>query len=292
MNLFCFDTITIEPASEQKPKNVIILLHGYGGDGKDISVLANYWKRFFEKKYSYLVKSTFSQLLSITNCPKCDYSTHNHDPIQVITLPMKPHFKTIYDLLSDYTDLEVLDSDNMPHESNTRRECQEFIGEEWWFGFEQEYFFYQDGEPLGWKKFTDQGKNPDPQGQYYCAVGSANVAGREISERHLKACLQAGIKLTGTNAEVALGQWEYQCLGQGTRAADDLWISRYLLCEIAEEYGVDVVLHPKPKFGDPTINKSISCSSRATFRFVFGLSLLLLGICLMVYFQRNKKWKT
>ena len=46
MNLFCFDTITIEPASEQKPKNVIILLHGYGGDGKDISVLANYWKRF------------------------------------------------------------------------------------------------------------------------------------------------------------------------------------------------------------------------------------------------------
>ena len=145
---------------------------------------------------------------------------------------------------------EVLDSDNMPHESNTRRECQEFIGEEWWFGFEQEYFFYQDGEPLGWKKFTDQGKNPDPQGQYYCAVGSANVAGREISERHLKACLQAGIKLTGTNAEVALGQWEYQCLGQGTRAADDLWISRYLLCEIAEEYGVDIVLHPKPKFGD------------------------------------------
>ena len=72
----------------------------------------NYWKRFFDKKYSYLVKSTYSQLLSITNCPKCDYSTHNHDPIQVITLPMKSHFKTIYDLLSDYTDLEVLDSDN------------------------------------------------------------------------------------------------------------------------------------------------------------------------------------
>ena len=145
---------------------------------------------------------------------------------------------------------EVLNSDHTPHESNSRTECEAFIGEEWWFGFEQEYFFYQDGEPLGWKKFTDRGETPAPQGQYYCAVGSENVVGREISEKHLKACLHAGIKLTGTNAEVALGQWEYQCLGQGTRAGDDLWLSRYILCEIAEEYGVDIVLHPKPKEGD------------------------------------------
>lgn len=72
----------------------------------------NYWKQFFEKKYSYLVNSTYSQILSITNCPKCDYSTQNHDPIQVITLHMKPEFETIYDLLTDYTDMEVLDSDN------------------------------------------------------------------------------------------------------------------------------------------------------------------------------------
>ena len=72
----------------------------------------NYWKQFFEKKYSYLVNSTYSQILSITNCPKCNYSTQNHDPIQVITLHMKPQFKTLYDLLNDYTNLEILDSDN------------------------------------------------------------------------------------------------------------------------------------------------------------------------------------
>ena len=141
---------------------------------------------------------------------------------------------------------EVLNSDHTPHESNYRTECEAFIGEEWWFGFEQEYFFYKDGEPLGWKK----GEEPAPQGQYYCAVGSENVAGREISERHLKACLDAGIQLTGTNAEVALGQWEYQCFGKGVKAGDDLWVSRYLLYEIAEEFGVDVVIHPKPKAGD------------------------------------------
>ena len=82
----------------------------------------NYWKQFFEKKYSYLVKSTFSQLLSITNCPKCDYSTHNHDPIQVITLPMKPYFKTIYDLLSDYTDLEVVVQEEVAQEESVQEE--------------------------------------------------------------------------------------------------------------------------------------------------------------------------
>lgn len=141
---------------------------------------------------------------------------------------------------------EVLNSDHTPHKSNYRTECEAFIDDEWWFGFEQEYFFYQDGEPLGWKK----GEEPAPQGQYYCGVGSKNVAGREISERHLKACLDAGIQLTGTNAEVALGQWEYQCFGKGVKAGDDLWVSRYLLYEIAEEYGVDIVLHPKPKAGD------------------------------------------
>ena len=141
---------------------------------------------------------------------------------------------------------EVLNSDHTPHESNYRTECKAFIGDEWWFGFEQEYFFYQDGEPLGWKK----GEEPAPQGQYYCGVGNGNVVGREISERHLIACLDAGIQLTGTNAEVALGQWEYQCFGKGVKAGDDLWVSRYLLYEIAEEFGVDIVLHPKPKVGD------------------------------------------
>ena len=54
----------------------------------------------------------------------------------------------------------------------------------------------------------------------------------------------------------------------------------------------NVYVHPKPKIGDSTVNKSVSCSSRATFRFVLGFSFLFLGACLMVYFQRNKKWKT
>ena len=132
------------------------------------------------------------------------------------------------------------------HVSNTRSACEGLVSDEWWFGFEQEYFFTDTkGNPLGWQDGT-----PRPQGDYYCGVGAGNVSGREISEAHLDVCLEAGIELTGTNAEVALGQWEYQCLGKGIKAGDDLWVSRFLLHRVAEEFGVCVNLHPKPKSGD------------------------------------------
>ena len=150
-------------------------------------------------------------------------------------------------LFSDYLVMcEVETGEHETHPSNTRAAAAKVLTDEWWFGFEQEYFFTnKDGTPLGWEDGT-----PRPQGDYYCGVGSNNVQGREISEAHLEACLDAGIELSGTNAEVALGQWEYQCFGKGVKAGDDLWISRYLLHKIAEDFGVCVNLHPKPKSGD------------------------------------------
>jgi glutamine synthetase len=60
-------------------------------------------------------------------------------------------------------------------------------------------------------------------------------------------CLEYGIGIEGTNAEVALGQWEYQVFAKGKlKAADDLWMSRYFLYKIAEKYGNQIELHPKP----------------------------------------------
>ena len=41
---YSLNTIVLEPLSKKKPKSAVILCHGYGGDGKDISILANYWK--------------------------------------------------------------------------------------------------------------------------------------------------------------------------------------------------------------------------------------------------------
>jgi glutamine synthetase len=141
---------------------------------------------------------------------------------------------------------EVYHPDGSPHPSNTRALIEE-DSDEYWFGFEQEYTLTKDGLPLG---FPSKGY-PRPQGPYYCAVGTNNVAGRDIVEEHLETCLAAGLRITGINAEVMLGQWEFQCFGKGAkRASDDLFLARYLLHRISEKHGVQVDFHPKPVKGD------------------------------------------
>jgi len=140
---------------------------------------------------------------------------------------------------------EVLNPDGSPHVSNTR--CHLNNDDDWWFGFEQEYVLEVNNRPIG---FPDIGY-PKPQGDFYCGSGPNNVAGREIADAHLELCLEAGLNITGTNAEVMIGQWEYQCFGAGAkRASDDLWVSRYIMQRLTERYNVNFNLHPKPVAGD------------------------------------------
>src|SRR5260370_15700778 len=123
-----------------------------------------------------------------------------------------------------------------------------------WFGFEQEYFFYKDGRPLG---FPSSGY-PAPQGPYYTGVGYKNVGdvARKMVEEHLDLCLADGINHEGINAEVAKGQWEFQIFGKGSkRAADEMWMARYLMLRPTEKYGVDIEFHCKP-LGDTDWNGS------------------------------------
>ena len=120
------------------------------------------------------------------------------------------------------------------------------LDEEPWYGLEQEYFLFDINTNLP-IFFDEHGE----QGQYYCSVGSQNAFGRNIAEEHMQACLKAGVNISGINAEVAPGQWEYQvgpCIG--IDAADQLWIARYILERISEKYGVYVCLDPKPLKGD------------------------------------------
>ena len=141
---------------------------------------------------------------------------------------------------------EVYDDNGKVHKTNSRADVS--VNNELLYGFEQEYVILENGKPLGFPCCNNG--YPKPQGDYYCGVGN-NVRGRKFAEEHAQYCIASGINITGTNAEVMLGQWEYQVLSHGTlRAGDDLWISRYILHRLAEEYNYEITLHPKPVQGD------------------------------------------
>lgn len=142
--------------------------------------------------------------------------------------------------------------DMTPVPSNTRAPCAEAMEKVKehvpWFGIEQEYtMFTLDGRPLGFPK----GGVPRPQGPYYCGNGVENAYGRDLVEAHYRACLYAGVTISGTNAEVMAGQWEYQvgpC--EGIDMGDHLWISRWILLRIGEIFGIVISFDPKPMKGD------------------------------------------
>ncbi|OGL64470.1 glutamine synthetase [Candidatus Uhrbacteria bacterium RIFCSPLOWO2_01_FULL_47_24] len=146
---------------------------------------------------------------------------------------------------------EVRNPDGSVHASNTRAHLfevsEKYKVHEPWFGIEQEYTFFKGAKPLGW---PDNGF-PAPQGGYYCGVGADEVFGRPIVEKHMQACLDAGIAICGINSEVMPAQWEFQVGPLGPlEVSDQLWLSRWLLYRIAEDFDVSATLYPKPVKGD------------------------------------------
>ena len=144
---------------------------------------------------------------------------------------------------------EVLNADGTPHVSNARATIDD-DDNDFWFGFEQEYVLWdlEHHTPLG---FPAKGYYPPPQGPYYCSVGAEYAVGREMVEDHMDICIEAGVNIEGINAEVMKGQWEYQVFAEGAKeAGDQVWIARYLMEKVGEEYDVRINLHPKPVQGD------------------------------------------
>jgi glutamine synthetase len=116
--------------------------------------------------------------------------------------------------------------------------------EEPWFGLEQEYFIMENRsrQPIGLYDHVNT-----QQGQFYCGVGGLNSYGRGIVNRHYSECLRYGLKISGVNQEVAVGQWEFQ-IGPsiGIEAAHQMLIARFLLEMTAEQHECYISYEPKP----------------------------------------------
>ena len=139
-----------------------------------------------------------------------------------------------------------------PHPTNTRAATAaaqaKHKDQDMWYGIEQEYTMLRlDGTPYGFPV----GGYPKPQGPYYCGVGAGRVVARELIEEHTQACIDAGLMIEGTNAEVMPGQWEYQIgAADALTVSDHLIVARWLIERIAEDYNIVVSLAAKPQKGD------------------------------------------
>lgn len=125
-------------------------------------------------------------------------------------------------------------------------------GHHTWFGIEQEYTLFStmsvmEKTPLGWPT----GGYPIMEGPYYCGVGTNVCWARVIMDQHYKACLAAGLQISGTNNENMPGQHEFQ-IGpcEGIEVGDQLWVARYILGRITEDYAIGLSFAPKPVKGD------------------------------------------
>jgi len=184
-----------------------------------------------------------------------DGSSTNQAPGAASDCVLKPVFSCADPLRGGNSILvlcEVLLTDMSPHPTNTRaalvEAAEKYKDQESLFGIEQEYTLFRGSRPLG---FPEQTGYPGPQGPYYCGVGADDIYGRPLVEKHLDACLAAGLSISGINAEVMPGQWEFQ-VGplSPIEVSDQLWVARWLLHRTGEDFGISVTLDPKPVRGD------------------------------------------
>ena len=140
---------------------------------------------------------------------------------------------------------ETYNIDGTPHATNSRHHAKQifdtYSDEKPWFGLEQEYLM--NGNGLVQISATN---NPNKNNNY-CRIFLSNIQ-RKIMTEHLNYCIETGLIISGTNAEVSPTQWEFQ-IGpcEGIQSGDQVIMARFFLERIAEKYDVEISYHPKPR---------------------------------------------
>jgi len=190
---------------------------------------------------------------TISGCPEWSFDGSSTNQAEghksdCILKPIKLYENPLQDDNAYLVLCEVWNVDDTIHATNHRHKLElinsKYKKEDVWVGIEQEYTLFKYGKPFGWPQ---DGSEPPPQGDYYCGRN----AGEFIANQHMDLCIKAGIKISGINSEVMLGQWEYQIGADNPLTiSDDLWVARWLMEKVCYTYDVQVSLHPKPVKGD------------------------------------------
>jgi glutamine synthetase len=214
-----------------------------GGDGE------------FRSKTRVITVQPNQSSVTLKDIPHWNYdgsSTNQADgkDSEIVILP-RALYRNPFTMSNDvFVVCDTYTPDMKPHPTNTRAAAYKIFSEHLnlapWYGMEQEYFIIDPDTnlPVGYK-------HGNSQGTHYCGSGSENVFGRTIADQHMALCIRAGVNISGINAEVAPGQWEFQvgpC--EGIQAGDDMLMARYLLIRLAETKSLSVTFEPKPLKGN------------------------------------------
>ncbi len=104
---YTLNTTIINPLSGQKPKNAVILCHGYGGDGKDISILANYWKNYLTETIFICPDAPERCAVSPTGFQWFDLMDQTKDQILAKSLVAEIKLNQLIDEVKKFNELET-----------------------------------------------------------------------------------------------------------------------------------------------------------------------------------------
>jgi len=105
---YSLNTTILNPLSKEKPKNAVILCHGYGGDGKDISLLASYWRSYLPDTLFVCPDAPEKCAVSNTGFQWFDLMDQTTDQVLVKSLVAETKLNNLID--------EVIDNNNLTGE--------------------------------------------------------------------------------------------------------------------------------------------------------------------------------
>ena len=107
MTKYIFDVTSFSPLSKNEPKQMIILCHGYGGDGQDISVLANRWRRFLPDAVFLCPNAPEVCTVNPLGYQWFDMNTENEETILEKSLVVEKKLNTFLDQVLDNFQLDI-----------------------------------------------------------------------------------------------------------------------------------------------------------------------------------------